>query len=369
MIRKIIIILVGIALIAGAILIRNRMMANQESSKPVFKKAITAVSIKEVSNSNEPISIRASGSLAAYNRVSLFSEVQGIFDWSEGNFKAGEYYKADNTLIQINSQEFQANIRAQRSNFVTQIVGLLPDLRLDYADAAPKWQAYMDKIDVNKYVPPLPDFSSEQEKLYITGRGILSSYYQIKNLEERLGKYNIQAPFSGVLTQALVNKGTLVSPGMKLGEFIDPSLYELQLSVNSGYSDLLKTGKTVALSNIEKTQNWQGKVVRVNSIVDAASQTIQAFIHVRGKGLREGMFLEADIPAQAIENAFEIDRKLLVDNNKVYVVQDSSLSLMEVEPIYFNERTAIVKGLENGTQLLAKSVPGAYSGMRVKILK
>lgn len=350
-------------------MINRSMMEQKEETKPVFQKAVTAVSVQEVQNSSEPISISASGSLMAYNRVSLFSEVQGVFDWSAGNFKAGEYYKGGNTLLRINSQEFQANIRAQRSNFVTQIVGLLPDLRLDYADVAPKWQAYMDSIHVNKPVPPLPEFSNEQEKLYVTGKGVLSSYYQIKNLEERLAKYRIRAPFSGILTQALVNKGALVSPGMKLGEFIDPSLYELQLAVNANYADLLKVGKTVELSNIEKTQTWKGKVVRVNKIVDAASQTIQAFIHLRGKDLREGMFLEADIPAQEVKNAYEIDRKLLVDNNKVYVVQDSSLTLAEVKPVHFTENTAIVQGLTDGTQVIAKSVPGAYSGMRVKILK
>lgn len=369
MIRKLIIILAGILLIAGAMMVRNNMMEEKVESKPVFKKTITAVQVKEVQNASEPISISANGSLSAYNRVSLFSEVQGVFNWSAGAFKAGEYYKRGTTLLRINSKEFQANIRAQRSNFATQIVGLLPDLRLDYGDAAPKWQAYMDSINVNKTVPPLPEFSSEKEKLYVTGKGVLSTYYQIKNLEERLAKYRIRAPFSGILTEAMVNKGALVSPGQKLGEFIDPSLYELQLSVNSSYSDLLKIGKKVQLENIEKTKTWTGKVVRVNNIVDAASQTIQAFIHVRGKDLREGMFLEADIPAQAITDAYEIDRKLLVDNNKVYIVRDSTLALAEVDPVHFTESTAIVKGLTNGMQVLSRSVPGAYSGMRVKILK
>ncbi|MEM9991615.1 MAG: HlyD family efflux transporter periplasmic adaptor subunit, partial [Bacteroidota bacterium] len=278
-------------------------------------------------------------------------------------------YKAGATLLRINSKEFEANLRAQRSNFLTQLVALLPDLRLDYADAAPKWQNYMDSIEVSKVTPQLPAFSTEQEKLYITGKGILSSFYQIKNLEERLVKYRIRAPFSGILTQALVNKGTLVSPGMQLGEFIDPSLYELQLAVNANYVDLLKVGKTVELHNVERTKSWTGKVVRINSIVDAASQTIQAFIHLRGKELREGMFLEADIPAQNVQNAFELDRKLLVENNKVYVVQDSILALAEVQPVHFTENTAIVKGLNDGTKVVSRSVPGAYSGMKVKILK
>ncbi len=51
--------------------------------------------------------------------------------------------------------------------------------------------------------------SSEKENYFITGRGIVSSYYNLKNLEQRLSKYVISAPFSGILTEALVTEGTL----------------------------------------------------------------------------------------------------------------------------------------------------------------
>ena len=56
-------------------------------------------------------------------------------------------------------------------------------------------------------------------------------YYSIKNIEKRLSKYNITAPFNGVLTEALVTKGTLIRPGQKLGEFIDTSVFEIELAI------------------------------------------------------------------------------------------------------------------------------------------
>ena len=79
------------------------------------------------------------------------------------------------------------------------------------------------------------------------------------------------------------------------------------------------------------------------------------------------MYLEAIMNGEPIEGSMEIARSLLVDELKVYIVQDSALQLVEVEPVFFNEKTVIVKGLLDGQKIISKNVPGAYSGMEVKI--
>jgi len=51
----------------------------------------------------------------------------------------------------------------------------------------------------------------------------------------------------------------------------------------------------------------------------------------------------------------------------MYIVRDSILDLIDVEPVYFSAESAVIKGLENGTLMLSKPTPGAYQGMQVKI--
>jgi len=109
-------------------------------------------------------------------------------------------------------------------------------------------------------------------------------------------------------------------------------VYELEVAVSKTYSDLLKVGEQVRLSNLEKTKNYTGKVARINGSVDQASQTIKAFIDVADADLREGMYLEATLDAKAEVDAIEISRNLLIENNKLFVVRDSILDLVEVNP-------------------------------------
>lgn len=367
--RQIIISIIGILLIGGAILAKNHLAASKKEPPAKAKPPVPTVFTEVVKNGNTPISVTASGSLAARDRLELFSEVQGIFDFSAGAFEPGIGYKKGSVLLRINSDEFRANLRSQKSNLYNQVVATLPDLKFDYADAVGKWEQYVTTFDVNAPLKALPETTTDKEKLFIAGKGINSTWYNVKNLEERLAKYNIYAPFTGVLTEALVDKGALVRAGQKLGEFINPNVYELEVAVNAQYADILKIGKTVSLHNIERTKNWTGKVNRLNPLIDANSQTIKAYIQVSGKDLREGQYMEADLTAKEEENTYEVSRKLIVDNDKLFVLQqDTLLKLMPIEPVYFKENTVVVRGLENGMKMVSRLVPGGYDGMIVKEL-
>lgn len=366
LIRKIIISLVGLGII-GLGYFGMQTMANKKKPEPEKAvRTVPTVFTKKITNSSTPIAVTASGNLAARDRIEIFSEVQGIFEYSAHAFKPGITYRNGEVLLQLNSDEYRANLRAQKSTLYNQIVAALPDLRFDYADAFQKWEDYVTSFDVEEPLRPLPQTTSNKEKLFIAGRNINSTWFNVKNVEERLTKYTIYAPFNGVLTEAGLDKGVLVRPGQKLGEFINPSIYELEVAVNSSYVDLLKVGNTVTLNNIERTNTWKGKVTRLNSLVDPNTQTIQAFIRVNGKGLREGMYLEATLTAKQEDNTFEISRKLIVENKKLFVLENGILTLKEVEPVHFTEKTAVVRGLPDGTEILERMLPGAYDGMAVK---
>ncbi len=207
---------------------------------------------------------------------------------------------------------------------------------------------------------------TEKEKFFISGRGILTTYYNVKNLEQRLSKYRISAPFKGTLTDALVTEGTLIRAGQKLGEFINTDIYELEVAISKDFSDLLKLGKMVELTNLDKTKVYKGKVVRVNGSVDQATQTIKAYIEVKDNSLREGMYLEANLDAKEETDAIEIDRNLLLETEQIFIVRDSVLDLIDVNPVYFSAKKVVLKEIPNGTTILSKPLMGAYAGMLVK---
>ena len=146
-------------------------------------------------------------------------------------------------------------------------------------------------------------------------------------------------------------------------------MYELEVAVSKTYSDLLKVGENVELTNLEKTKTYSGTVARINGRVDQASQTIKAFIDVVDSTLREGMYLEANLDAKEENDAIEIDRNLLLENDKIFVVRDSILDLIDVKPVYFSTKKVVLKDVPDGTVIMSKPLIGAYTGMAVKIFE
>ena len=345
------------------------LINNKKKPIPKFNKIVKTVFTEEVTNKNIPILITSNGNLVAKNSIELFSEVQGILENTAKEFKQGTRFNKGETIIKINSDEFYANLQAQKSNLFNTITAILPDIRLDFPSEYPKWKLYLQNFNIQNTVQNLPKISSDKEKFFISGRGIFTSYYNVKNLEVKLNKYTLRTPYSGILTESLVNPGTLIRPGQKLGEFISPSVYEIAVSIKSEFQELLQVNREVTLYNLDKTRKWNGKVVRINGKVDATTQTIKAFIEVKGKELKEGQYLEVALKAKSEENAFEVSRKLLVENNKLYLIKDSVLELVTINPVFENKNSVIVKGLTDGSILLSKPVPGAHDGMLIKIYK
>jgi len=365
--RRTVSIILAIVFLGIALFTAKYLIDHKKRPKSKIDKTEKTVFVEKVINKTIPIFITTNGNLVAKNKIELYSEVQGVLKKTAKEFKTGTAFKKGEVLIKINSDEFYANLQSQKSKLFNAITAIMPDIKLDFPSEYTKWQSYLNNFNTDKTIPNLPKTNSEKEKFFISGRGITTAYFNVKNLEVKLNKYTLRAPFNGVLTEALVNRGTLIRQGQKLGEFIEPTIYELGVPVKSAFQNYLQIGKTANLTNIEKTKNWTGKVIRINGKVDANTQSIQTFIRVSGKNLREGQYLEAKIQAKSVENALEIPRNLLVDNSKVYIVKNNVLALAKIDIIFENKDSLVIRGLPNGTLILSKMIPGAYSGMRVKI--
>ncbi|MFT6216077.1 MAG: multidrug efflux pump subunit AcrA (membrane-fusion protein) [Roseivirga sp.] len=366
MTRKIIGLVLGIIFLSGAFLLSKNLIDNNKRPVVEVPKNVTTVFTQSVTNGEIPIIINANGNLVASRKIELYAEVQGIFKSTKKPFKAGQSYRRGDVLLSIDSQEFYTSLIAQRSTLFDLITGMMPDLKFDYPASFPNWEAYLQKFDLEKDIPTLPEPVTDKEKYFVNGRQVVSTYYNIKNLEERYRKYKISAPFNGMLTESLVNPGTLIRSGQKLGEFVDLTDFELEVNVNAEFMDILKVGEDVALTNLAGNKSWIGSVKRVNGRIDQNTQTVQVYIGVKGDGLIEGMYLEANIVARSEVDAIEIPRNLLINESQIFVVEGDQLKLKSVSAVYFTDKTAIIKGLASGTAMLSRPVPGAYEGMLIK---
>jgi multidrug efflux pump subunit AcrA (membrane-fusion protein) len=205
----------------------------------------------------------------------------------------------------------------------------------------------------------------EKVRLFVSGRGIISSYYSLQNLENTLTFYEIRAPFNGVLVSTNVTEGSLISPGQELGEFIAPGDYELMVALPKSYVSKITKGASVNVKSIDTDQIYTGIVSRINAKVNIKTQSVEVYIRMSDARLKEGMYMEADINAIEFSNVFALDRGLLNGSKQIFIVKDNKLILRKVSPIHFTETLAIINGLDDGEEIVAQPLIGAFSGMEI----
>jgi membrane fusion protein (multidrug efflux system) len=363
--RTLILVVIAIIGLVLSGLFAKNLVDNKVAAVAPAKKIVKEVAVQKVTNSDVKVTIPAQGLLKAKQRIEIYAEVQGVFTTGKKLFRTGQSYQSNETLLQLDAAEYFSNVKASRNNLHNQIAAALPDIRLDYPKEYSKWAAFLRAINVNQNLTTLPPMEEDGIRLFISGRGILSAYYSVKNLEQRLSKYTITAPFEGVLTEALVTEGTLVRSGQKLGSFIKPGVYELTVSIPKSYSDKLSTGASVVLSSLDETATYLGVISRINASVDPSTQTTAVMIEIKDSSLSDGVYLKANITGDDIENSVSLPRGLLSQEFTIFKVQDNTLISISVVPMHFSEDEVVVRGIPNGTTILAKPLLGAYEGMLV----
>jgi len=366
--RTILSIIIGVAVLAiGWFGLQYMSGLKKDPPKKEIPKRIKTVEATAVSNSLVTTNLAVQGRLEAYNKIELFSEVGGAITTPKP-FKKGTYFNKGDVMLRVDNTENRLNIQAQKATLLNGIAAIMPDLKIDYPESFPAWEAYLSSFSVDDPIKALPAPANQREKLFIAGRNLQSQYYNIKGQEERLSKFTLYAPFSGVLTTANINDGAVIRPGQLLGELMATGYYEMLATVPLSQLNFLKPGGEVKLYSEDIDGEWTGKVRRISDQIDPQTQTVGVYVGVSGKNLREGMYLRGEAAAKALNNVVEIDRDLLIDEREVYAIRnDTLLVLLPVTVQKFNRETVIVSGLPNGTQLLTSDVAGAYDGMRVNL--
>ena len=212
------------------------------SGDEIVAKAVTAeenVKVTNVKNSTNDATLSLNSIVQSENKLQLISEVTGIIDFTNIRFKKGQKFMKGQTIIKINSDEAEAFLRQSRSQFQNQIASVLADIKIDYPESYKKWEDYFLNYDIEENIQDLPEQSTNNETFFLTGRGIISSYYGVRSAEERLNKYSITAPFDGIVSSSFVENGTMARAGLVLGEFINSDSFEVEVNIPTEYKPCL----------------------------------------------------------------------------------------------------------------------------------
>lgn len=329
---------------------------------PAVKKFVETAAVRYSDLKTEVISY---GRVENAESLDLISEVSGRM--SQGiRLKAGQNFKKGNLIFSIDDEEASLTLKAQKSNFLRDLAGILPDFKVDFSDNFKTWQTYFSQLDTDKKFPPLPEAKSEKEKTFLATKGIYSTYYTIKSAEARLQKHRYYAPFTGSIMEVAMQSGSYVNTGTRIGKILRTGSHELKISVETKDIPWIQVGSPVQIYSEESQQGWEGQVNRISDYVNQNTQSVDVFVSIfsNGQKIYDGQFFKASVPARTVKNGMIMPRNAIYNGSEVFVLQDSLLKVRNINVIRLTEEDAIFDGLKEGEELVIEPLLGAYNNMK-----
>lgn len=337
---------------------------------PPKKKPEAPVKIVDVATvrlADIPAEITAYGRVVSTQPVILYSEVTGTLEQGGLPFLPGQSFSRGDLLLQVDARQINLDIKTTKSELLTALASVLPEIKVDFPDHYPVWQRYFSRCRFDRPLPDLPGPQNDKIKLYLARFNIYKLYYTIRDLEIQLEKHYFRAPFVGAITAADLRPGSNARPGTRLGEIINLETLEAAMPVQADDAQWLDLGRPAELTSDEVTGAWSGRILRVGKTIDDKTQTVQVYIgieHKPGDGLYDGVFMKAVMPGRVIPSAVLVPRKALYEQQYVYLVKDGRLDYRRVrvarrEP----EQVIVAGGLHEGEQLVVDMLQGVGPGM------
>ena len=353
-----------VVIIAGVITAKMMIDSKPKPNPPKKLETVRYAKMDEVKYDDYQVNINATGNVRAQNKIDIYSEVQGIYVPSNKPFREGISFEKGEVMISIDKREAELTLKTQKSELMNSIASLMADIKVDFPQSFDKWNSYLSSFDIESNLKEFPKPSNDKEKYFLTIRKLYSQYYNIKNQEIRLSKFDIVAPFNGKVTMSSIEPGTLVRPNAKIGEFSGFGLYEVDFSIRAEDLKYIKIGTSV---NVVHDENkYVGSVIRISDRIDPTTQSVNVFVQVNSSDLKDGMYVNGEVVGNKINNVYRLPREALIDNREVYIMEEGKLAKADIELVYVGKNYAYVRGIEVGKTVIVESLANIKLGTKLQ---
>lgn len=371
--RKITFIVVALIVLLGGSAALSKLFVSMKPEQPTKPEEILKrfVKAETVSYSNITSSLKIQGRAVSGSEVSLVAEAAGKIEPGNVSLRKGARFKQGQLIAQIYKDEVELALKARKSNFLTTMISLLPDLKVDYPESLATYENFFHQIDLNKDLPELPEIENEKLRIFLASRGVFSEYLGIKQDEKKLKRHVMYAPFNGTFTQVNYEVGAYVNTGALIAKMIRTDNIEIEVPVPNGDSKWIKVGDKVRVFDNVNGNEKQGHVVRKSNFIEATTQARSIFVEVSSTPddeLLTGEYKVVEFPGQEIDDAMEIPRNAIFNSNEVYTVVDGKLKKRAVNILKVDETTLIFNGIEAGSKVVVEPLINVKENTPVGIL-
>lgn len=333
------------------------------------------------------VTVNASGIVQAQTQTNLVAEVSGKVLEISADFQEGGYFDKNATLLKLDPSNY--------TNAITIAEGDLAQKQLTLQEQ--QAQAKLAQRDWNlldgNASRPQSDLAARRPHIAAAQAAINAADAKLQQEKLNLNRTRISAPYSGRVQEKRVEVGQYVTPGTVLGVIYATDAVEVHLPLSLAQYDLLgmpeafrdKAADPAAMpavefrpSNGNRSDVWQGQVVRSSAALDEKSRQIsviaqidQPFIAREGVSapLRIGQYLNAKIAGKLFNNVYILPSAAVRQGKEILLLRDGKVAVQPINVVWNAEEEVVFQTDTdlNGQRVITTPLPLATDGQVVQV--
>lgn len=347
--KKIIYISVTAALIGsiGYVLASNKSKIDA-AAKPQKFNPVIPVKTWTVKNDSFATSFTLNGSTVPYREVKISAENPGKL--VNVYVKNGDRLRAGQVIASLDAGVFHAQLRSVESSLAKA------------------------ELDIDRYTKLLQLGGTTQlqlENAILQHKSLLA---QKQEVLQQIDHMQIRAPFSGVIENVAVEKGSYVSYGTAIASFIDNSSLKINVYLSEQEVFRVRDGQQVQVRSIMLNEPLKANVSMLAGKADETGKFLAEInLDNRRNALKAGMLTDVTFASGLTERGLALPLSSIVGSTKqvkVYVVKGTVAELRNITTgIITTEKIQVTEGLKEGEIVVTSGQLNLENGSNVSIIK
>ena len=369
-------------ILGGALLIYGLLVGTQpELTHSTSERQPTTIRATTVITQPHTLRVKAEGSARAITETSLIAQVPGEVIWVSPSLRSGGHFNQGETLLRVDTRDLGIQHQKAQASVVR------ARAELTYASSElTRLKALMAKEMVSDSA-----LAQAERAQAVASAATLNAEADLDQADRNLERATMVAPFNGRVKNEYIDVGQFLQPGKVVADIYNSDSMEVRIPLPDSQlaylnSEIMQAGffindetsaVTLWASFGGTRQEWQGHLVRTDGEIQAKSRMLNVIVSVEetvnknGVALPAGLFLNALIEGNTLNDAVLLPRSAIRNDSQVLVVDDDqTLHFRDVEILRFEEDLAVITaGLRPGETVCVSPLQYVVEGMPVSVVE
>ncbi|MCA9604410.1 MAG: efflux RND transporter periplasmic adaptor subunit, partial [Myxococcales bacterium] len=312
-------------------------------------------------------------------QVVMQPELNGRVTWMNEELLPGGRLAEGDTLVRIDARDYQAALEQQRAQVASSQLNVSTE-ESRRVIAEREW-ALLER-ERNAASESGRQLALREPQTQAAEASLRAARSGLRQAQTNLSRTSLRAPFDSIVISENVDVGQLVGPATQLATLVGTDHFWVRVSIpmeQLRHVTLPSEGTPGSTATVTQHVGESdaivrsGRVIRLLGDLDPVGRMARVLVEIENPLGAEGdlpMLLGAtvdvEIEAGTLEGVYRIPRAALHAENQVHLFGGGSLALQDVDVVWRDDESVLVRGLTSGDELVLSTVSPPIEGTRLR---